>query len=52
MKPFSKIIRHTAIYTALLFGYLYLYVVDLDQIIHSEKKGEVKSKIEFVYQQF
>lgn len=48
----SKIIRSTFIYLALVFGFLYLYVVDIDQIIHPEKQGEVKSKIDFVYQQF
>jgi len=52
MKKISKIIQNTIIYLALVFGFLYLYVVDIDQIIHPEKQGKVKSKIDFVYQQF
>jgi len=52
MKNLSKIIRHTFLYLALVFGYLYLYVVDIDQIMYPEKEIDVKSKIDFVYQQF
>ena len=52
MEAIKKIFRHTIIYFLLMIGFLYLYVIDIDLIMHPDKDTEVKSKIDFVYQQF
>jgi hypothetical protein len=49
---FKKLLRNTVIYTLLIVGYIYLYVVDIDVLINPEKEQEVKSTMEFVYSQF
>jgi hypothetical protein len=46
------IIRNTLIYSLLILGYIFLYVVDVDDLLHPNKENTVKSKIDFVYQQF
>jgi len=48
----KQIIKNTLIYFLLIFGYMYLYLVDIDQILFPQENMEVKSKIDFVYQQF
>ncbi|MFK8037868.1 MAG: hypothetical protein AB8B74_06230 [Crocinitomicaceae bacterium] len=52
MKTRIKIGRNSLLYLGLIVGFLYLYVLDIDQIMHPEKEIEVQSKINFVYQQF
>ena len=48
----SLIFRNTIIYSLLIIGYIFLYVVDADELLHPNKDNSVKSKIDFVYQQF
>ncbi len=48
----KKLIKQTLIYYLLIMGYLYLYVIDIDQILHPSENKVVKSKVEFIYQQF
>ncbi len=48
----NKILKNTVIYMLLIIGYVFLYVVDIDTIIHPDTENTVKSKIDFVYQQF
>ena len=45
-------LKWTLLYFLLIAGYLYLYVIDVDKIIHPGQGEEVKSKIDFVYSQF
>lgn len=52
MKTKIKIGLNTLLYLGLIVGFLYLYVIDINKIIHPEKEIEVQSKINFVYQQF
>lgn len=47
-----KIIRNTIIYLLLLIGYLYLYVIDIEEMINPDTVKQVKSKVEFIYSQF
>lgn len=46
------ILKTTLIYLGLIVGFLYLYYLDVDVLLHPEKKIEAKSKVDFVYQQF
>ena len=48
----KKIIRNSIIYFLLILGYVYLYTVDINAVLNPGKEQEVKSKIDFVYQQF
>lgn len=46
------IIRNTIIYSLLILGYIFLYVVNVEEAIYPSEDVEVKSKVDFVYQQF
>lgn len=46
------VFRNTIIYSLLLVGYVFLYLVNVDDLLHPNKDNDVKSKIDFVYQQF
>ena len=48
----NKFLRNTLIYFLLILGYIYLYVIDINSIIYPHQKHEVKSKVDFIYQQF
>lgn len=48
----NRILRNIVIYFILITGYLLLYVVDIEHLFYREKEQEVKSTIDFVYQQF
>jgi len=48
----KKIVRNTIIYFLLIIGYVYLYAIDVDAVLNPGVEQEVKSKIDFVYQQF
>lgn len=52
MKNKKEIVRWTLIYLTLITGFIYLYVVDIDQIIYGISDEEIKSTIDFVYSQF
>jgi len=53
MSAKPNFLRLTALYFLLLLGYLYLHVIDVDKILYpSTGKEEVKSKIDFAYQNF
>lgn len=42
----------TGLYLLLLLGYLLLYVINIEEIIYDAKDIQVKSTVDFVYQQF
>ena len=48
----SKFFKNTVLYFVLILGYIYLYVIDIDTLIYPNEGNEVKSKVEFIYQQF
>lgn len=48
----KRIIRNTFIYIFLIVGYLYLYLLDIEEMINPEIVKQVKSKVEFIYSQF
>ena len=48
----KQIVKNTLIYFFLIVGYLYLYVIDVDTILYPTAEEGVKSKVDFVYQQF
>jgi len=52
MGMIKKIARNTLIYFLLILGYVYLYAINIDAVLNPSKEQEVKSKIDFVYQQF
>lgn len=47
-----KFLRNTLIYFLLILGYVYLYVANIEFILHPESESAPKSKVNFVYQQF
>ena len=48
----NRFFRNTLIYFLLILGFFYLYVVDIDAILHPNQDNTVKSKVDFIYQQF
>ncbi|MEJ6492842.1 MAG: hypothetical protein QNL60_10335 [Flavobacteriales bacterium] len=40
------------VYTTLIIGYLFLYVLNVEEFIYDQKDIQVKSTVDFVYQQF
>ncbi len=48
----NKLLRNILVYFLLLAGYFLLYAVDIEHLFYPEKEQEVKSKVDFVYQQF
>jgi hypothetical protein len=44
--------RNLVIYLLIFFGYCFLYVYQIEKMIYGVDGNEVKSKINFVYQQF
>jgi len=48
----KKILRNTIIYFLLILGYVYLYAIDINAVLNPSQEQDVKSKIDFVYQQF
>ena len=48
----NKTLKNTLIYTLLISGYIFIYVVDIDSILNPNKDSIIKSKIDFIYQQF
>ncbi len=52
MSKEKSFLNRTLIYFLLLVGYVFLYVVDVDLLMHPEKEVESKSKVNFIYQQF
>jgi len=48
----KKIIQNTLIYFLLIIGYVYLYVININTVLNPSQEEVVKSKIDFVYQQF
>jgi len=47
-----KFLQLYGIYLALICGYFFLYVVDVDLLLHPNQEPEVGSSVEFIYQQF
>ncbi|MCT4582116.1 MAG: hypothetical protein N4A35_11930 [Flavobacteriales bacterium] len=48
----KAIVKNVLIYLFLIIGWLYLYHLDIDVLLHPNKKVEAASKVDFVYQQF
>lgn len=40
------------IYTTLIVGYIFIYIIDIEHIIYGTDNEKVKLNVEFVYQQF
>lgn len=52
MKTGIKILRNTFIYSLLVAGFLFLYLADIDTLLHPDEEIQPQSKVEFIYQQF
>jgi len=48
----KKIAINFVIYFLLILGYVFLYVIDIEMLIHPDKEEVPQSKVEFIYQQF
>jgi hypothetical protein len=50
----NKTIKNIIIYSLLITGYVFIYVIDIESYIYKNNKKEVesKSKVNFIYQQF
>jgi hypothetical protein len=50
----SKILKNSGIYFLLITGYLFIYVIDIEDFIYKKEHKEIesKSKVNFIYQQF
>jgi hypothetical protein len=40
------------LYITLIIGFLLLYVINVEELIYDEKDIQIKSTVDFVYQQF
>lgn len=40
------------LYFVLILGYIFLYVIDVEELVYDQKDIPVKSNVDFVYQQF
>lgn len=48
----KKFIRNTLIYFLLIVGYIFIYVIDIENFFYKKEDKESKSKVTFIYQQF
>lgn len=48
----NKFLKHTFIYFLLILGFVYLYIVDVEAVLHPKKELPPQSKVNFIYQQF
>ena len=50
----NKILKNILIYFLLIVGYIFIYMVDIENYIYQKDKEEVEStsKVNFIYQQF
>jgi len=48
----KTILKTILIYLGLIVGFLFLYYLDVDVLLHPQKKIEASSNVDFVYQQF
>lgn len=48
----KRFLKNLLIYTLLVTGYLFIYVVDIESYFFQKNEEEIKSKVDFVYQQF
>lgn len=48
----KSVLKKTFLYLVLLLGFLLLYVFNVEDMIYKRDDKRVKSKIDFVYQQF
>ncbi|MGV3630588.1 MAG: hypothetical protein ACO1O6_05260 [Bacteroidota bacterium] len=48
----NKMLRNIIVYFLLIAGYFLLYAVDVEHVFYPEQEQEVKSRVDFVYQQF
>lgn len=48
----KSIYKKTVLYFLLILGYLLLYVVNVENLLYRAEDKAVKSKVDFVYQQF
>lgn len=40
------------LYVVILLGFVFLHILNIEELIYDQKDVQVKSKIDFVYQQF
>lgn len=48
----KKWLLKIGLYLVLLLGFLLLYVVNVEEMIYDPKDIQIKSNVDFVYQQF
>ena len=48
----NRFINNLTIYVLLFLGYILIYVIDIEHVIYPKIETEVKSAVDFVYQQF
>lgn len=48
----KKLVYKTMLYFCLVIGFFFLYIIDIEKFLYKSPKGESKSKINFIYQQF
>ncbi len=48
----NKLVNNVLIYTALIVGYIFIYIIDIEHVIYTTINEKVKLNVEFVYQQF
>jgi hypothetical protein len=48
----NRFLRNYFIYLLIFIGYFLLYVYQVEKLVYGAEGGEMKSKINFVYQQF
>jgi len=48
----NKFLIHFLIYFGLVVGYVLIYSINIESMLFPSKEDAVKSKVEFVYQQF
>lgn len=52
MSTKKEFLQLTITYFLIIIGFLYLYIIDVDKLVHPSAEEEVKSKVDFVYSQF
>ncbi len=48
----NSFLRNLLIYLLLVLGYIFIYVLDVESMVYPHQQNKVKSKVNFVYQQF
>jgi len=52
MNSIKQISKNVLIYSLLIIGFMYLYLVDIDVLLHPQDEIQPRAKVNFIYQQF